>query len=326
MMNETYPLITIAIPTYNRADCYLKQSIQSALDQTYPNIELIVSDNCSTDNTEMVVKDFKDSRIRYFRQRENIGANNNFNFCLQQANGGYFLLLQDDDLIDNDFIETCMKSVSHGIDVGIIRTGTRVIDSGGNILYEMPNMVGGLSTEDFFRGWFANKTSPYLCSTLFNTERLREIGGLRSKHNLFQDVIAEVRLASRFGRADIPDVKASFRKHSDEMTFSVKVSQWCEDSLMLLDLMCELASENRELIRDEGMKFFSKLNYSRARAVKSLIKRFIAYCIVFKKFHYRYSPPKDHFLSPLYNLLYGTSVYFALRFIKRKIKKAFADT
>ena len=75
-------LVTIAIPTYNRADNYLKQALSSALVQTYRNIEIIVSDNCSTDNTESVVKNFKDSRIRYFKQKKNIGPYKNFNFLL----------------------------------------------------------------------------------------------------------------------------------------------------------------------------------------------------------------------------------------------------
>ena len=97
MHNRYEPKVTIAIPTYNRADDYLKQTLKSALNQTYENIEIIVSDNCSTDNTEAVVNSFNDSRIRYFRQQENIGANNNFNFCLKQAKGEYFLLLLDDD-------------------------------------------------------------------------------------------------------------------------------------------------------------------------------------------------------------------------------------
>lgn len=324
MIDKTYPLVTIAIPTYNRADSYLKQALQSALEQTYQNVEIIVSDNCSTDNTEMVIKNVNDPRIRYFRQEKNIGANNNFNFCLNQAKGDYFLLLQDDDLIDCDFIETCMKSVNYDIDIGIIRTGTRVIDSQGNVLNEVPNKVEGLSTEDFFRGWFVGKTTLYLCSTLFNTQRLREIGGFKSRHNLFQDVIAEVRLAARFGRADVQDVKASFRKHHGEMTFAAKVSDWCEDSLMLLDTMCELVQENG-FIWAEGMRFFSKLNYNRARAVKSPFERFIAYITVFKKFNYRYLPSKDHFISPVYELLGNTSLYNRLRFIKRKIKRALAN-
>ena len=320
MISKTYPLVTIAIPTYNRADSYLKQSLKSAVSQTYSNIEIIVSDNCSTDNTETVIRDFADPRIRYFKQGVNIGANNNFNFLLKQANGDYFLLLQDDDLIDSDFIETCMKSVNYNTNVGIIRTGTREIDSQGNVFYESLNMVGGLSTDNFFKGWFAGMTTLYLCSTLFNTKRLAEVGGFKSKKNLFQDVIAEVQLASKFGRVDVQDIKASYRKHPFEMTFAVKVSDWCEDSFELLDLMCELVpEESKKMIRDEGMRFFSKINYKRARAVKSPVKRFTTYLIVFKKFNYRHLAPISH--SPIYKVLYGTPVHSVMRFIKRKIKQ-----
>ena len=294
MTKNSQPLVTIAIPTYNRADSYLKQALESAVNQTYQNIEIIVSDNCSTDNTEAVVKGFSDPRIRYFRQARNIGANNNFNFCLEQARGAYFLLFQDDDLIDADFIDVCMKGANYDTDVGIIRAGIRRIDSHGNVLSESPNLVGGLSTEEFFLAWFAGKTPMHLCSTLFNTERLREIGGFNSKHQLFQDVLAEVQLAARFGRVDVEDIKASFRKHASQTSVSSKVSSWCEDSLLLLDAMCDLVSDGKkELVRSEGKKFFTGHNYRIARTIESPVDRFFAYLIVLKNFGY----PVNFFIS-----------------------------
>lgn len=317
---RTYPLMTIAIPTYNRANLYLRQAIESAVNQTYSNIEIIISNNCSTDNTEMVVKDFTDPRIRYFRQEKNIGGNNNFNFCLEQAKGEYFLLLMDDDLIDRDFIETCWKSIDCNGNAGIIRTGTRIIDSQGKIIHEYPNMVGGLSLDEFFKGWFANKTTLYICSTLFNTIRLKEFGGFQSKKNLFQDVIVEAKLAAKYGRWDIQEVKASARKHASEFTFAVKVIDWCEDSLDLLDLMCALVpKESKTLIRNEGMLFFSKINYNRARAVKSPFKRFIAYVTVFKKFNYKYLPPRHHY--PFYRLLSRIPLFHGMRLIRNLLVK-----
>ena len=314
MIKKAQPLVTIAIPTYNRANGYLGKALASTLKQTYQNIEIIVSDNCSTDNTETFVKGISDPRLRYFRHNKNIGANNNFNYCLEQANGDYFLLLQDDDMIDNDFVEVCMTVANYSRDAGIIRTGTRLIDSEGKVIAESTNNVVGFSTEEFFLGWFAGKTALYLCSTLFHTKRLKEVGGFKSKRNLFQDVMAEVQLAARYGRIDIRDIKASFRKHHGEMTFAAKVRDWCEDSLELLDLICELASEKKALVRSEGMRFFSKLNYKRASAVKSPVARFIAYMTVFKLFNYKYLPPIRHFL-------YNNPFYHALRFIKNKIAR-----
>ena len=82
MSNINKPLVTIAIPTYNRADGYLRDALKSAMNQTYENIEIVVSDNCSPDNTEDYIKGIDDPRIRYFRQKEGILPNDNFNFCL----------------------------------------------------------------------------------------------------------------------------------------------------------------------------------------------------------------------------------------------------
>ena len=156
------------------------------------------------------------------------------------------------------------------------------------------------------------KTVLYLCSTLFHTKRLKEIGGFKSKHNLFQDVMAEVQLVARYGRIDTKDIKASFRRHHGEMTFAVKVKDWCEDSLELLDVMCNLASENKALIRSEGMRFFSKLNYGRASAVKSPVGRFIAYMTVLNRFNYK------HFLPFIRRILWNNPLYYGLRHIRRE--------
>ncbi|NIV34817.1 MAG: glycosyltransferase, partial [Anaerolineae bacterium] len=71
MTQGAYPLVTVAIPTYNRADSYLRYALESAVNQTYGNVEVIVSDNCSTDGTEQVVRDFSAPCLRYFRHAEN---------------------------------------------------------------------------------------------------------------------------------------------------------------------------------------------------------------------------------------------------------------
>jgi glycosyltransferase involved in cell wall biosynthesis len=85
--NQSRPLVTIGIPTYNRAGGYLRECIEGAINQTYLNFEFIISDNCSVDGTTTLASSIADSRIRYFRHPKNIGANNNFNYCLEQAKG-----------------------------------------------------------------------------------------------------------------------------------------------------------------------------------------------------------------------------------------------
>src|SRR5215471_12176422 len=96
------PLLTLAIPTYNRAWC-LRELLPLLVDQVKnePRIELIISDNASPDDTSSVVQDFMARGLpaRYIRNTENIGADANFLQCFEQARGKYVWLFSDDDLI-----------------------------------------------------------------------------------------------------------------------------------------------------------------------------------------------------------------------------------
>lgn len=289
-------LITIGIPTYNRADGYLREALESAIRQTYQNIEILVSDNCSSDHTETLVNSYQDPRIVYVKHPQNIGAIRNYNFCLEQAKGEFFLLLHDDDLIDKDFIESCMKVRPASEEVGIIQTGVRIIDDHGRELHAQKNRGAGNSTKAYFLDWFSNRSAWYLCNTLYNTKRLKELGGFKSKCNHVSDGVAIVMLAAGYGQVIIEDVKASFRKHSQEMTFAVKVMDWCQDYLFLLDKMCEVTYEDKE-VRKQGMRFFCMLNYNRAKAIRSYPKRIMTYFMVYKTFQYAY-PPYAYIVSP----------------------------
>lgn len=313
MTDKTLPLVTIGIPSYNRADSYLKQAVQSAINQTYQNIEIIISDNCSTDNTEMVIRGINDPRMRYFRQSKNIGGLNNANFCVEHANGAYFLLLHDDDLIDNDFVKVCMEAVNYNTDFGIILTGTRTINDNGEKIGEATNNVEGLSTKEFILGWFDNKVPLYLCSTLYNTRRLKEMGCFRSKKNLYEDNVALFQLAEKFGRKDVRDVKASFRRHSENSGTVASIDDWCIDSLYLLNIICDLLKDDKDMLRSRGMLYFSAQNYNRAVRIQSPVKRFYAYSIVYKQFGYSY--------SPIRYLLTRNIIYYSLRRLQRKITK-----
>lgn len=296
MKADEKPLVSIGIPTYNRANSYLPQVLKCAVEQSYGNIEIIVSDNCSTDNTEEIVKGFNDTRIRYFKHEKNIGPNNNFNFALKQARGAYFLLLHDDDLIDPDFIEVCMERAGYRTDFGLIRTGIRLVHADLSKKAELKNRLLGPTTDDFIFSWFADMTPPYLCGTLFNRKGLQEIGGFKSKHNLFQDVLAEFKLAHKMEKVDIEEAKASFREHSGEITVNVKIVEWSEDSLELLELLCEIASDrNKEKVRKEGMKFFARKVYEilgkSAKAHGRPRPSPLNYWKVYRLFGFRYLPP-----------------------------------
>ncbi|CAN5881213.1 glycosyltransferase family 2 protein [soil metagenome] len=285
------PLVTIGVSTYNRADGYLQNALESALAQTYPNLEIVVSDNGSSDGTEAYVKSFGDERIRYFKQAQNIGANANFNFCLDQARGDYFLLLHDDDVLDPDLVESCLNAAADDTRVGVLRSGTRVIDGAGKVLTEKPNRMGGHSTTELFLSWFDKGTAIYFCSTLFNTRRLREAGGLRTKTNVFEDVVAIARLAARYGHADVLEPKASFRIHGANKGSSVNtVRDWAEDSLYLLQVLREELPRDADTLVAAGRPYLCARLYRYASLLPSWRERLQAYVWSYRLFDYSYSP------------------------------------
>jgi glycosyltransferase involved in cell wall biosynthesis len=99
--NTNAPLISVCIPTFNGGK-FLRQAVDSVLEQDYPNFEILVADNCSTDETSNLVHNLLEKgrgQIRYHRNYRNIGLAGNFNRCLEYARGAYIKFLCVDDLL-----------------------------------------------------------------------------------------------------------------------------------------------------------------------------------------------------------------------------------
>ncbi len=118
------PLVSICIPTYNRAK-FIQRAIDSALGQTYKNLEVIVVDNASTDNTEEIVSRYNDTRLKYVRNTENIGQFGNLNRCIELYSGDFLHILHSDEYIDPDFTEKCIKFFSEHQNVQLTCTSFR---------------------------------------------------------------------------------------------------------------------------------------------------------------------------------------------------------
>ncbi len=119
-MNKNNPQISIILPTYNRPDL-LKEAIDSVLQQTYRNFELIISNNCSTlKEVDYICKEYaaKDTRIKYYCQTENIGCVRNAEFCQLKAKNRLIFSMSDDDIISPTFLEKCIKKMQETDAIG----------------------------------------------------------------------------------------------------------------------------------------------------------------------------------------------------------------
>jgi glycosyltransferase involved in cell wall biosynthesis len=118
--------LTVLLPTYNRA-ASLPRAIESVLGQTRGDLELLISDNASEDDTEVVCRCFaeRDPRVRYFRQPVNLGPIGNFNWLLAQAHTDFVLMLADDDWLDADYLERCVAIIEGDPSLSIVTGATR---------------------------------------------------------------------------------------------------------------------------------------------------------------------------------------------------------
>ncbi|QIR38425.1 glycosyltransferase family 2 protein [Tolypothrix sp. PCC 7910] len=132
--NEQQPLVSVIIPTYNRPQ-YLKQAIASAVKQTYQNLEIIVSDNCSPENPQAIVESFGDARIKFVRHSQNLGMFNNQMYGFKIARGKYVASLHDDDLWHEDFLAKLVPILEAHPELIIAFSDQYIIDALGNINY-----------------------------------------------------------------------------------------------------------------------------------------------------------------------------------------------
>lgn len=103
---DRLPMVSIGMPVYNGEE-YLRDALDTLLEQTYRDFELIISDNASTDCTANICTEYskKDKRIKYNRQKKNIGAISNFNYVLSIASGKYFMWAAHDDKWNKNYVE-----------------------------------------------------------------------------------------------------------------------------------------------------------------------------------------------------------------------------
>ena len=131
-----FPLVSVIIPTFNRPK-YFKEALDSALNQTYRNVEIFVSDNSTDDATERLIATYDDARIKYFRH-ENFDANDNWNFARDYNNPAaeYVNWLMDDDLFYPPKIEKMIEIYRNHSDVSLVTSRRKGINADGKITCE----------------------------------------------------------------------------------------------------------------------------------------------------------------------------------------------
>lgn len=213
-MNENTPCISVVIPTHNRANL-VGRAIKSVLSQTFEDFELIVVDDASSDDTEEVVKQFQDSRIKYVRHQKNMGAPATRNTGIRIAKGTYIGLLDDDDVWLPTKLEkqtTKFRDVSSK--VGLIYCGLEVKRDDGNGIEAVyyPEYRGDVRIR-LLKGTTIGSPTP-----LIKAECFQKVGVFDESLKSCQDWDMWKRISEHYEFDFVPEVLARMYLHGNQIS------------------------------------------------------------------------------------------------------------
>ena len=215
------PKVSVGVPSYNYSK-YIIETLNSVVNQTYSNIELIIVDDCSADNSVEVINQWiaaykGEKKIAFIVNAVNMGVTKTCSVILQHASGKYITWLDSDDLIFPDKIEKQVKVLEKaGSDTGFIYSNVNIIDAKGMVIgYDYMLSIGynykKMPTGNIFEMLFDFNFVPAL-SILANVACVKAIGGFDDRVAL-HDYYIWLALSKKYQVAYIPEHTASYRIH-----------------------------------------------------------------------------------------------------------------
>jgi len=237
---KQYPRVSILIPVYNR-EKLIVETLDSAVSQTYKNIEVIAVDNKSTDNTFEILKKFARSypTVKVYQNKENIGPVRNWRRCLEYATGEYIKILWSDDFIHKSFVEKTLAWLVGHDDIGFVCTGVQIFlgDTKQKIRSVYFSEINGIyNTKEFIeKVLLGGEVSVSATHALFRKQDLEKnilisvpnkIGSDFSMHAIGPDALMFLLTAKEYPRfAFINETLAFYRAHSGSISISTNSSR-----------------------------------------------------------------------------------------------------
>jgi glycosyltransferase involved in cell wall biosynthesis len=234
------PQVSIVIPVYNGKD-YLKQAIDSALEQTYQNTEILVINDGSTDNgeTDRIAKSYG-SKIRYFH-KENGGVASALNLAIRKMQGDYFSWLSHDDLYTKDKVEKEMSAVARVDKKNIIIYSDYSVFT-DDLENASPVKLSGVPPEKF-RYWITVENRLHGCTLLIPKEAFNNAGLFNESLKTTQDYDLWFRMAKEYDFLHISDVLVHARQHINQGSYQMAGLALAECNQLLSNFVKDLSHE-----------------------------------------------------------------------------------
>ncbi len=261
------PLVSVCIPAYNNA-AYIRETIDSVLNQTYPNLELIICDDKSKDDTAAVIEKIKDDRIKLYKNEKNLGMAGNWNNCLFKCSGEFIKLICADDTLAPDCLEKEVKALMEHPTAVLAESDTKLFDLNGKRkgFYKRYKTSGLTDGRKIARAGLFVKN--YFGAPLANTFRrsaLETVGGFDSWYTYILDYDFWVQLACMGDVYIIHEPLNYFRVRSDSNTGDVmagdKTEDYVKEHIHLLkkfkDELCLSKADIRRSVRIRKFRNFA---------------------------------------------------------------------
>ena len=256
------PLISVVFTSYNHK-VYLRQALDSILAQTFSDFEVIVIDDCSTDGSQEILKEYaqKDSRIKLTLNRINSGSYvYSTNQGAAQATAPYLIFAQCDDWAEQSQYEKLYNAVTEN-DVKVAFCCSKMVDEAGHSLgfdieardslFKKRYKNGGvISKEDAFKSLVISCMIPNLSAAIVDSRLYNKLKGFSSNYVVMSDWDFWIRAAATVNFYYIPEALNNFRQHSGTIRSVVKVSKQLEERFMIYSVA--------KLLKPELVSFVNK--------------------------------------------------------------------
>ena len=217
-MKTSLPLVSILIPTYNRAQ-YLAQALDSALAQTYPNLEIIVHDDASTDVTPQLLAQYFDPRLQVIRTEDNHGMLGGWNYLVTKAKGKYLKFLASDDLLEPTCVAELVRSALTHPGAALITCRRQFIDGEGRVLKQMgfagrDRVVSGVAHAHWILTTLRQNKIGEPTAALYPAQLVNKAGGYDPAFSQFADFEYWIRLLQYGDLVYVHKPLCSFRTHA----------------------------------------------------------------------------------------------------------------
>ena len=245
-MSKIKHRVSIGMPIFN-GEKYIKEALNSILAQTYQDFELVISDNASTDRTQQICLQYatKDSRIRYYRNEENLGAPRNFNRVFELSSGEYFKWAAYDDVIAPTFLQKCVSVLDNDPSVVLCHSKTGVIDEHGKLVgnydHRTLRRIGSWKPHERFGDLISIRNPCWAVFGVVRASQFRKTPLHGSYIGADRNLLAEIGLMGRiyeipehlFFRRDHPEAYTrKFCEHDfaiDVNNYSEQMAWWSKD-------------------------------------------------------------------------------------------------